>query len=131
MCSTHPGDHAEIDLRQADSASFFFGDSDVARHGDFETTPLSVTIDGRYHHFGGVLQAHEDFVAVKRKIIFHRQTRAAQHFDVGARGKKSLELAGNDNRMDIIIETGIENRGIEFLQQFGGVSVGRGAIDFQ
>jgi hypothetical protein len=71
-----------------------------------------VAIDRRYHHFGRILQPHQNFVAMKSEIILDRQSRAAQHLDVRSRRKKSLELAGYDNRMNIVVETGIENRGI-------------------
>ena len=55
-------------------------------------------------------------MAVQREIILETERLAGQHVDIGAGGKKLFHFAGDDDRMNVVVKAGVENRRIQFLQ---------------
>ena len=66
--------------------------------------------------FGVFSKPHEDFVAVQREVIFEAKRLAREHVDVGAGGKKLLDLAGDDDGVDIVVEARVEHRRVQLFE---------------
>src|SRR5262249_45051910 len=128
--TAHPGHYTKVDFGQTDPTAFFFGDSNIAGHGDFQSATDSVAVDGGDNNLRRVFQTHKHFMAVKREVIPEGQGFAGQHIDVSAGGKEFFWLAGDHDRMNVIVEAGIENRRIKLLQKIRSVAVDGWTVDF-
>jgi len=69
-------------------------------------------------------------MAVKREVIPEGQGFAGQHINVSAGGKEFFWLAGDHDRVNVIVEAGIEDRRIKLLQKIRGVTVDGRTVDF-
>ena len=74
--AAHTRHDAEIDFGEPDLAAFFFGDADIAGHGDLKTAADGVAVDRGDDDLRRVFQSHEDFVAVQREIILESRATA-------------------------------------------------------
>src|SRR5829696_1950078 len=87
------GEHAEVDLGQADLAGALFGDQDVRRHGDLEAAAHGVAFEGRDDQLGRLLQAVQRLVGVQAEVVFEVGIGGLQHVDVGAGAEELVAFA--------------------------------------
>ena len=119
------GKHAEVHFRQADLARVLARNADVGRHGDFQPTADAVTVDGRDHQLGRVLQAQQHLVGVQAEVVLEGRIDAGQHLDVRARGEELVARAGQHDHVDVVVHARLEDGLIELAVHFVGVSIGR------
>src|SRR5262249_58800131 len=81
------GQHAQVNLRQADLAGVAAGNADVGSHGDFQTAAYAVAVDRCDHQFGGVLQTQQRLVGMETEVILESRIHRGEHLDVGAVGE--------------------------------------------
>src|SRR5215831_14535556 len=114
---------AQRDLRQADLAGVLAGDAQVRGHRDLEAAADRVAVQGGDDELGRVLEAQERLVGVQAEEVLEARRDGVEHPDVGAGREETVALAPQDDHVDVVVETRLQDRVVELPHKGVGVGI--------